>query len=85
MQTHSAFIKLKFSLSNVRPQSRRRKGGDVELNSFSNCHKYRSRIWVSTAEQTEKKAKFHPWRGIPFLRNENFPDKKLVLRVKEEK
>ena len=49
-----SFHKIKIFLSNVRPQSRRRKGGDVELNSFSYCHKYRSRIWVWTAEQTEK-------------------------------
>ena len=34
MQKNSAFKKLKFSLSKVRPQRRRRKGGDAELNSF---------------------------------------------------
>ena len=54
MQTHSAFIKLKFSISNVGPQGRRSKGGDAELNSLSNCHEYRPRICVWTAEETKE-------------------------------
>ena len=54
VQTNSPFTKWKFFLSKVRPPSRRREGADAEFNSLSNCHKLRSTIWVSTAEETEK-------------------------------
>ena len=54
MQKNSAFKKLKFFLSIVRPQRRRRKGVNAELNSLSNCDKFRWRICVSTAQETEK-------------------------------
>ena len=49
MQTNSPFIKLKFFLSKVRPQSRRRQSGHAELKSLSYCDKFRWRIYVSTA------------------------------------
>ena len=45
---------MKFFLSKGRPESRRRQGVAAEFNSLSNCHKFRSRNWVSTSEETEK-------------------------------
>ena len=57
MLTNSAFIKLKFFLWKIRAEGRRRKAGDAELNSLSNCHKFRWRVGVWTAEETEKKQK----------------------------
>ena len=54
----SVFTKWKFFLWKIRAQSARRKGGDAELNSLSNCHKLRSRIWVWTVEEMEKKGDF---------------------------
>ena len=36
--------KLKFFLSKIHFQSRRRKGRDGKLNSLSNCHKLRTKI-----------------------------------------
>ena len=54
MQTNSPFIKLRFFLSKIDFQSRRRKEADAEFNSLSNCHKFRWRILVRTAEETEK-------------------------------
>ena len=58
IQRNSAYTELKFFLSKIRRQSRRRQGGDAELNSLSNCHKLRSRIWVWTVEEMEKKGDF---------------------------
>ena len=54
MQTNSALRKWKLFLSKVRRQSRRREGADAEFNSLSNCHKFRWKIWVPTAQETEK-------------------------------
>ena len=63
MLTNSALRKSKFFLKKIGRESRRRKGGDAELNSLSNCHKLRSRIGVSTAEENEKYGKYHScWR-----------------------
>ena len=58
MQRNLASRKWKFFLSKVRPQSRRRQGGDGEFNSLSNYHKFRWRIWVWKAEETEKEQNF---------------------------
>ena len=54
MQTNWPHIKWKFFLWKIRPQSGRRKGRDAELNSFSNCHKFRSKVCVSVAQETGK-------------------------------
>ena len=59
LQTNSPFRKLKFFLPKVSPQSRRRQGGHAEFNSLLNCEKFRWRICVSTAEETEKQGRFY--------------------------
>ena len=69
MLTNSALRKWKFFLKKIGRESRRRKGGDAELNSLSNCHKLRSRIGVSTAEETEKYGKYHSCRRIQLSQN----------------
>ena len=54
LQTNCPLIKLKFFLRKIGPHSGRRKGGNAELNSLSNCHKFRWRIWFWNEEETEK-------------------------------
>ena len=85
MQTNSAFAKLKCFLWKIRADSRGRKVGDAELNSFSTCHKFRSRICVSTAQETGKYGKWNWCWPILLWENENFSYEKFVLRVEEEK
>ena len=85
VQTNSPFIKLELFLSKVRSQSGRSKGEDAELNSLSNCHKLRWRVWVWTAEETEKYGKFNSCRRIQLSQNKNFPFEKFVLEVDEGK
>ena len=54
VQTNSSITKLKFFFSKIPAETRKSKGGDAELNFLSNCYKLRSRICVSTAQESEK-------------------------------
>ena len=83
VQTNGAFAKLKCFLWKIRADSRGRKVGDAELNSLSNCHKFRLRICVSTAQETGKYGKWNWCWRILLWENENFSYKKFVVKVKE--